>query len=167
MDRLQILERLSRLLMTHELMLVTAESCTGGGVAAACTDLAGSSGWFEHGVVSYSNTAKQQLLGVSDSVLQQYGAVSEQTVQAMVAGAASDRQVALAVSGIAGPGGGSEHKPVGTVWFAWGDAMTRSPKKRWHRDSCDRVAVREQAVDYALEGMLNWLESSLQVVKEP
>ena len=165
MDRLQILERLSRLLMTHELMLVTAESCTGGGVAAACTDLAGSSGWFEHGVVSYSNTAKQQLLGVSDSVLQQYGAVSEQTVQAMVAGAASDRQVALAVSGIAGPGGGSEHKPVGTVWFAWGDAMTQ--ESRCHLFFGDRVAVREQAVDYALEGMLNWLESSLQVVKEP
>lgn len=165
MDRLLILERLSQFLINHNVMLVTAESCTGGGVAAACTDLAGSSTWFEHGVVSYSNAAKQRFLGVPESILQEYGAVSEQTVRAMVAGASGDNQVALAVSGIAGPGGGSEQKPVGTVWFAWGNAQKQNASV--HLFQGDRVAVREQAVDCALEGMLSWLESSFQTVKEP
>src|SRR3990170_6882256 len=110
------------LLKAHGLMLATAESCTGGGVAQAITDVAGSSAWFERGFVTYSNLAKQQMLGVSEATLKQYGAVSEAVVREMVAGALknSTAQVALAVSGIAGPDGGTADKPVGTVWFAWG-----------------------------------------------
>ncbi|MDE2311380.1 MAG: nicotinamide-nucleotide amidohydrolase family protein, partial [Betaproteobacteria bacterium] len=110
------------LLKAQGLMLATAESCTGGGVAQAITDVAGSSAWFERGFIAYSNQAKQQMLGVSEATLNQHGAVSEATVREMAAGALqrSGAHVALAVSGIAGPDGGTPDKPVGTVWFAWG-----------------------------------------------
>jgi len=134
----------------HE-KLVTAESCTGGWVAKACTDLAGSSAWFDRGFVTYSNESKQELLGVSAQTLALHGAVSEQTVREMVAGAlASSRaQWALAISGIAGPGGGSAGKPVGTVWVAWGGPggwlLARD-----YRFAGDRDAVRRQAVETAL-----------------
>ncbi|MEQ1556065.1 MAG: nicotinamide-nucleotide amidohydrolase family protein, partial [Gallionella sp.] len=109
-------------LKAHGLMLVTAESCTGGGVAQAVTDIAGSSAWFERGFVTYSNLSKQQMLGVAEATLIAHGAVSEAVVREMVSGALthSEAQVALAVSGIAGPDGGSLDKPVGTVWFSWG-----------------------------------------------
>jgi nicotinamide-nucleotide amidase len=109
------------LLKSHGLMLATAESCTGGGVAQAITEVAGSSAWFERGFVTYSNLSKQQMMGVREATLKQHGAVSEMTVREMVAGALqhSAAQVALAVSGVAGPGGGTAEKPVGTVWFAW------------------------------------------------
>ena len=101
--------------------LVTAESCTGGWIAKICTDLPGSSSWFERGFVTYSNASKQELLGVSARTLERHGAVSEATVREMVSGALRHSHAVwgLAVSGIAGPGGGSEDKPVGTVWFAW------------------------------------------------
>jgi nicotinamide-nucleotide amidase len=110
------------LLKSHGLMLATAESCTGGGVAQAITEVAGSSAWFERGFITYSNLSKQQMLGVRETTLRQHGAVSEATVREMVAGALqhSAAQVSLAVSGIAGPDGGTADKPVGTVWFAWG-----------------------------------------------
>ncbi len=123
------------LLKSHGMMLATAESCTGGGVAQAITEVAGSSAWFERGFVTYSNLSKQQMLGVRESTLKQHGAVSEMTVREMVAGALqhSSAQVALAVSGIAGPDGGTAEKPVGTVWFAWGlkDGETRAQRLNW------------------------------------
>ena len=102
-------------------MLATAESCTGGMISAACTDLAGSSNWFERGFVSYSNDAKAELLGVDPVLIAAHGAVSEEVARAMAAGAVtrSCAQVSVAVTGVAGPTGGSRAKPVGTVWFAW------------------------------------------------
>lgn len=142
-------------LKAHGLLLVTAESCTGGGVAQAVTDIAGSSAWFERGFVTYSNLSKQQLLGVSASTLQQYGAVSEATVREMVTGALqhSDAQVALAVSGIAGPSGGTADKPVGTVWFAWG-LPSREVWAHCHHLTGTRAEIRAQAVRVALQGVL-------------
>src|SRR4030067_3796017 len=110
------------LLKAHGLKLATAESCTGGGVAHAVTDVAGSSAWFERGFITYSDLAKQQMLGVSEATLKQHGAVSEAVVREMVAGALANSaaQVALAVTGIAGPDGGTPDKPGGTGWFSWG-----------------------------------------------
>lgn len=141
-------------LKAHGLMLTIAESCTGGGVAHAITEVAGSSAWFERGYVTYSNLSKQQMLGVSSATLAQHGAVSEATVREMVAGALahSAAQVALAVSGIAGPDGGTTDKPVGTVWFAWG--MTQGACiSRFHHLSGNRSQIREQAVRIALQGV--------------
>ncbi len=146
-------------LKAHGLVLATAESCTGGGVAQAITDVAGSSAWFDRGFVTYSNRSKQQLLDVSPATLLQHGAVSEATVREMVAGALqhSDAQVAVAVSGIAGPDGGTPDKPVGTVWFAWGlqDGMTLAQR---HQLKGDRAAVRAQSVRIALQGIIDLLE---------
>ena len=148
------------LLRSHGLMLATAESCTGGGVAQAITEVAGSSAWFERGFVTYSNQSKQQMLEVRESTIRQYGAVSEMTVREMVAGALqhSSAQVALAVSGIAGPDGGTAEKPVGTVWFAWGlkDGETRA--QRYQLDG-NRSEVRAQAVHIALQGVVNFLNN--------
>lgn len=137
--------------------LATAESCTGGWVAKTITDIAGSSDWFERGFVTYSNAAKQELLDVDAGLIEGHGAVSAPVVQAMVAGALahSRAEVALAVSGIAGPGGGSTEKPVGTVWFAWGRTGSGSMTRR----ECfagDREAVRAQAVRTALFGLLEY-----------
>ncbi len=146
------------LLKSHGLMLATAESCTGGGVAQAVTDIAGSSAWFERGFVTYSNLAKQQMLGVSEATLNQHGAVSEATVREMVAGAlaSSTAQVALAVSGIAGPDGGTPDKPVGTVWFAWGLKHGSTHAQR-HLITGNRAEVRAQAVHVALQGVVDLL----------
>ncbi|MEN8803360.1 MAG: nicotinamide-nucleotide amidase [Thiogranum sp.] len=131
--------------------LVTAESCTGGWVAKICTDLAGSSAWFERGFVTYSNDSKQEMLGVSAETLDRYGAVSEQVVQEMAAGALqnSHAQWALAISGLAGPGGGSGEKPLGTVCFAWAGPDGWVMNRRYRFDG-DREAVRRQAVSTAL-----------------
>jgi len=146
------------LLKSHGLMLATAESCTGGGVAQAITEVAGSSAWFERGFVTYSNLAKQQMLGVRAETLKQHGAVSEAAVRDMVAGALknSAAQVALAVSGIAGPEGGTQGKPVGTVWFAWGTNNGETHAQR-HCLGGDRAEVRAQAVQIALQGVINLL----------
>ena len=137
--------------------LAVAESCTGGLIAAACTDLAGSSAWFERGLVSYSNRAKQELLGVPASLLTAHGAVSEPCVRAMVEGlmARAPVQHAVAVSGIAGPGGGTADKPVGTVWIAW--ASTTGVRTRVYAFTGDRQAVREQAVAAAFAGLAEQL----------
>jgi nicotinamide-nucleotide amidase len=136
-------------------LLATAESCTGGWVAEAVTATAGSSGWFDCGFITYSNEAKQSLLGVSDTVLHRHGAVSEATVAAMVAGtlARSQANLALATSGIAGPAGGSDSKPVGTVCFAWG-LRGATPEMETLRFDGDRESVRRQAVAHALQGLL-------------
>ena len=128
------------------------------GVASAVTDIAGSSAWLDRGFVTYSNQAKVDMLGVSDVTLERFGAVSESTVREMVAGVLrhSQAQVALAVSGIAGPGGGTPDKPVGTVWFAWGikEGETIS---RLHLLAGDRAEIRAQAVRIALQGVLDLL----------
>ncbi len=151
-------QTLGELLTQHRMMLTTAESCTGGGVAHAITDIAGSSQWFERGFVTYTNTAKIEMLGVSPTTLAQHGAVSEAVVREMVAGALthSHAQIALAVSGIAGPGGGTPEKPVGTVWFAWGIAHETFLVQR-HLLPGDRAAVRQQSITIALRGVMQLL----------
>ncbi|WP_376690063.1 CinA family protein [Wenzhouxiangella sp. EGI_FJ10409] len=138
--------------------LVTAESCTGGWIAKVCTDLPGSSEWFERGLVSYSNEAKRELLGVKAGNVQRFGAVSEEVAAAMARGAVDNSRadVAVSVSGIAGPGGGSPDKPVGTVCFGWalpGDIV----ETEIHRFTGDRDEVRRASVARALEGLLERL----------
>jgi nicotinamide-nucleotide amidase len=139
--------RLAAALQRRGESLATAESCTGGWVAKICTDVAGSSAWFERGFVTYSNASKQELLGVAADTLERYGAVSEQTVQEMATGVLknSHAEWALAISGLAGPGGGSREKPVGTVWFAWAGPRGWSMSRRYRFDG-DRDAVRRQSV---------------------
>jgi nicotinamide-nucleotide amidase len=146
------------LLKSHGVMLATAESCTGGGVAQAITEIAGSSAWFERGFVTYSNLSKQQMLGVEAATLEQYGAVSDAVVREMVAGALrySAAQMALAVSGIAGPDGGTPDKPVGTVWFAWGIKNSVMQTQRYQLAG-NRSEVRAQAVRIALQGVIDML----------
>ena len=143
------------------LVLATAESCTGGWVSEALTMVSGSSDWFDRGFVTYTNAAKQEMLGVSAATLQAHGAVSEQTVREMVSGALahSRAQVALAVSGVAGPTGGTPAKPVGTVCFAWGAAGRPSVTQTRHFAG-DRYAVRRQSVIEALEGVLRIVQQS-------
>jgi nicotinamide-nucleotide amidase len=138
-------------------MIATAESCTGGLVAGAVTAVAGSSAWFERGFVTYSNLAKEQQLGVAPSTIERFGAVSEETAKEMAQGAIrrSPAQWAVAVTGIAGPEGGSPDKPVGTVWFAWAGPDHVQTLKRQFRG--DRTAVRETSVRVALEGLVDRL----------
>jgi nicotinamide-nucleotide amidase len=137
-------------------MAATAESCTGGWIAKCMTDVAGSSAWFDRGFVTYSNAAKQDMLGVDAAVLESEGAVSEATVAAMVRGALahSRADIAVAVSGIAGPGGGRPGKPVGTVCFAW---ATRDglPRLATCHFQGDRDTVRQHTVAHALQGLLD------------
>ena len=146
-------------LKAQSTMLATAESCTGGWVAQAVTAIAGSSDWFDRGFVSYSNVAKQEMLGVSAGTLAKHGAVSEQTAREMAAGALahSRAQVALAITGVAGPGGGSPDKPVGMVCFAWArkGAETVAQTRQFEGD---RESVRRQSVRAALRGLLDLLE---------
>nr|WP_275445827.1 MULTISPECIES: CinA family protein [unclassified Halomonas] len=153
-------ERLQHACLARRRSVTTAESCTGGGVACAITDIAGSSEYFETGYVTYSNAAKIRLLNVPQATLDAYGAVSRETVMAMVAGACreSGADVGVAISGVAGPGGGSAQKPVGTVWFAWGNVQTQQAECQ--RFDGDRRAVREQAVRVALQGLIRWLEEA-------
>ena len=147
-----------RHLLERGLFLTTAESCTGGWVAKAVTDIAGSSQWFTEGWVTYSNEAKRSHLGVAAGVLKRHGAVSEAVVSAMARGALrrAGAQVAVAVSGIAGPGGAVPGKPVGTVWFAW---VLRAGARTQVRTMCKqfrggRDVVRSSAVRYALRGVI-------------
>jgi nicotinamide-nucleotide amidase len=147
-------EQVAKEVQQHKLMLVTAESCTGGWVAKALTDLPGSSAWFDAGVVTYSYEAKEALLGVNPGTLERTGAVSEETVMEMVSGALArfGAGVAIAVTGIAGPGGGTPDKPVGTVWVGWKRRGGYAHAKLFHFDG-DREAVRRQTVAAALIGM--------------
>ena len=143
-------QALADTLLRRQWMLATAESCTGGMVAAACTDLAGSSGWFERGFVTYSNAAKTQMLGVDAQLIASQGAVSEPVARAMAEGALqhSGAQLALAITGVAGPGGGTDAKPVGMVWFAFaGPWGVHSAMQHF---TGDRGAVRQAAASYAL-----------------
>ncbi|KAF7600800.1 MAG: damage-inducible protein CinA [Candidatus Dactylopiibacterium carminicum] len=154
-DLISLATRVGEALMSRHWQLGTAESCTGGLVSALVTEVAGSSAWFDRGIVSYSNEAKVELLGVSPLTLHAHGAVSEQTVREMLSGvlARSSAQVAVAVSGIAGPGGGTAEKPVGTVCFGW--------QRRGVEAVCEtlllpgsRAEVRRAAAQIALAGVL-------------
>lgn len=140
--------------------LATAESCTGGWVAKCCTDLAGSSAWFERGFITYSDAAKMNMLSVQQTALQQHGAVSEAVVRQMAQGArrSAGLEVALAVTGIAGPDGGSAEKPVGTVWFAWDIEGQGTSSECMHFEG-DRQSVRRQSVRYVLRSLLQRLGS--------
>jgi nicotinamide-nucleotide amidase len=146
--------------MTRSWFLATAESCTGGLIAATCTDLAGSSNWFERGFVTYSNAAKTELLGVDAALIGQHGAVSEAVVRAMAQGAIqhSRAQVAVAVTGVAGPGGGTADKPVGTVWFGFATPTGVTTETR--RFDGDRAAVRSATVQHALNRLLTLLQGA-------
>ncbi len=152
--------RLGEALLARGWQLAAAESCTGGWVAQAATAIAGSSNWFDRGFVTYSNEAKQDMLGVQAATLAAHGAVSEAVVREMVAGALarSRADLALAISGIAGPAGGSAEKPVGTVWIAWGLRAGPQRAQRFHFDG-DRAEVRCQSVAAALQGALQLLQA--------
>ncbi len=146
--------QLGQQLAKRELMVATAESCTGGLVAGAITEVAGSSSWFERGYVTYSNHAKVEALDVAPDLIEQHGAVSEEVARAMAEGAlvASRAQWAVSITGIAGPGGGTPGKPVGTVCFAFADASGVTSETM--RFDGDRAQVREQSVAHALGGLL-------------
>jgi nicotinamide-nucleotide amidase len=150
--------RVGQALQARNLKLCTAESCTGGGVAQAITEIAGSSDWFERGFVTYSNEAKQDMLDVPVALLEQHGAVSEEVAAAMASGALANSraQVALSTTGIAGPGGAVPGKPVGTVCFGWVlDGTVRTERLVF---AGDRQAVREQTVVHSLQGLLQALQ---------
>ena len=151
--------RVGARLKKRRLKLATAESCTGGWIAQAVTSIAGSSDWFERGFVTYSNQAKKEMLGVRARTLSRHGAVSEAAAKEMAAGALarSRAQVAIAVTGIAGPGGGSRTKPVGTVCFAWA-RKRRAPESVVRRFSGNREGIRRRSVAFALQGLLDRLE---------
>ena len=145
---------LAEILQKRGWMMATAESCTGGLIAGACTDLPGSSAWFERGFVTYSNAAKTGMLGVDAALIDTHGAVSEPVARSMAEGAQrrARAQVSVAVTGVAGPTGGSVGKPVGTVWFGWCvNGETTSERQRFDGD---RAAVRQATVAHALAGLL-------------
>ncbi|MCQ4296496.1 CinA family protein [Pseudomonas stutzeri] len=154
MDITELAARLGEELQRLGAQVTTAESCTGGGIAEAVTRIAGSSAWFEVGYITYSNVQKTRQLGVPAALFEQVGAVSSEVVQAMVQGArqSSGARFAVAVSGVAGPGGGTAEKPVGTVWIAWADGAQVYAQRQLF--SGDRQAVREQTVAAALQGLI-------------
>jgi nicotinamide-nucleotide amidase len=154
-----LVTRLAQSLLVRQWTLATAESCTGGLIAATCTDLAGSSQWFERGFVTYSNEAKSEMLSVDAALIGAHGAVSEVVARAMAHGAVrhSRAQVAVAVTGVAGPTGGSPDKPVGTVWFGFMvDGRLSSEMRRFDGD---RAQVRTQTVAHALRGLISLLDT--------
>ncbi|MFL2531931.1 MAG: CinA family protein [Porticoccaceae bacterium] len=152
-----IAERVGNQLLQKKAKITTAESCTGGGIAEAITATAGSSQWFEYGYITYANRAKKQLLNVSQKTLDAYGAVSEQVVEQMAVGAihSSGANYAIAVSGIAGPDGGSAEKPVGTVWVCW--ITPETTRVEQYQLQGDRQAVREQVIKISLQELLHQL----------
>ena len=153
-DTSHLCTQLADALRSRGLTLATAESCTGGLIAAACTDLSGSSDWFERGFVTYSNAAKTELLGVPPALIDTHGAVSQPVARAMAEGAVahSHAHVSVAVTGVAGPTGGSADKPVGTVWFGW--CVNGTTHSACQRFDGDRAAVRAATVRHALAGLL-------------
>lgn len=153
-DLQQLTIQVAQVLLNRGWLLATAESCTGGWVAKCCTDLTGSSAWFDSGFIAYSNQAKHDMINVNEKTLAFSGAVSEQTVIEMAQGALqnSSANISVSISGIAGPAGGCDEKPVGTVWLAW--ATEKSAKAELHHFSGNRDAVRRQAVAIALKGII-------------
>jgi len=160
------LTHIARALVQQGALLATAESCTGGLIAGACTDLAGSSAWFDRGFVTYSNAAKTDMLGVPAALIATHGAVSEPVARAMAEGALahSAARVSIAVTGVAGPSGGSAEKPVGTVWFGW-CVHGRTHSERRHFDG-DRAAVRAQTVAHALQQLLRLWGNAAAISKQ-
>lgn len=152
-----ILSVAEKLIETNQ-MLAVAESCTGGWLAKVCTDLPGSSNWFDRGFVTYSNEAKQEMLGVPKSVIAEFGAVSEQTVEAMVRGVLSNSHAhwSISISGVAGPDGESDINPVGSVWFGWMHKGQNPTTIKKHFTG-DRDRVRQQSVEFALEELVKLL----------
>ena len=150
----ELVKQLAAKLTEKGWMLATAESCTGGMIAAACTDLAGSSQWFDRGFVTYSNEAKTEMLGVPAELIAKHGAVSEEVVRAMAEGAIrhSRAQVSIAVTGVAGPGGGSVEKPVGTVWVGW--CVGRSIHSMPLNLQSTRAQIRKETASHALKTLL-------------
>lgn len=157
-----LVERLAQALLTRGWTLASAESCTGGLIAGACTERGGASDWFDRGFVTYANAAKVELLGVPAALIEAHGAVSQEVAHAMAAGAAARAHTAcaLAVTGVAGPSGGSPDKPVGTVWFGWHTPAGTATERR--RFDGDRHAVRRAAVAYALAGLLRRIAPDAQ-----
>lgn len=163
MSELEILaERLGGLLLERGEWLAAAESCTGGWLAQSVTAIAGSSAWFDRGFVTYSNAAKVEMLGVPEATLERHGAVSEAVARAMAQGALvnSGADWTVAITGVAGPGGGSPQKPVGTVCFAWA-SKAGGCEARTCYFSGDRAAVREQSVRFALSGLLERVDTTV------
>lgn len=152
----QLAAQVGKKLKEKEWKLATAESCTGGGVAYWITSIPGSSDWFERGFVTYSNLAKEEMLDVSPATLNSYGAVSEQTAREMAEGALrhSQAQISIAITGIAGPTGGTREKPVGTVWFSWA-GVNFTTQTKMMAFTGTRTQVREQSIVIALENLLN------------
>jgi nicotinamide-nucleotide amidase len=152
-----LVERIATALKARRQFMATAESCTGGLIAGACTEVSGSSDWFERGFVTYSNAAKCELLGVPAALIEAHGAVSEPVARAMAAGAVANAHAhwSVAVTGIAGPTGGSADKPVGTVWFGW--ATPEGVFTERQQFAGDRAAVRRATVAHALAGLLQRL----------
>jgi len=157
---LALCAELATVLQDKGWLLAAAESCTGGLIAGACTELPGSSNWFERGFVTYSNQAKQELLGVDPAAIAAHGAVSEVVVRAMAFGAVrhSRAQASVAVTGVAGPSGGSAAKPVGTVWFGFSVAGRLTSET--HRFDGDRRAVRQATVEHGLRRLLELLRAT-------
>ncbi|SON48073.1 conserved hypothetical protein [Vibrio tapetis subsp. tapetis] len=151
---------LGQYLQASKQVMTTAESCTGGGLSMAITDIAGSSAWFDRAFVTYSNEAKMEMLGVNESTLMTHGAVSEAVVEEMAAGALthSNATIAVSISGIAGPGGGSKEKPVGTVCFGFSD-QSGWCKISTQLFSGNRSEVREKAIVYSLRVLIEYLQS--------
>ncbi len=157
-----LVQQLAQTLLAKKLSIALAESCTGGLLAAHLTDLSGSSQWFERGFVTYSNQAKEESIGVAHALIERYGAVREEVARAMAEGVLNNSraQVSIAITGIAGPGGGTVNKPVGMVCFAWGIRennliQTRSQTKQL---SGDRQGIREEACVYVLKKIINEIE---------
>ncbi len=157
---LELAQQVGLLLLNQGVLLTTAESCTGGGIAALITEIAGSAQWFDRGFVTYSNASKEELLGVSHELITQYGAVSEEVVKAMTEGALSYSKAswAVAVSGIAGPTGGTEEKPVGTVCIAWQCRHQSAEAQTYHFEG-NRQQVRHTTARYALQGLISRLDN--------
>ena len=153
-----LINLLAEKLVDAQYMLATAESCTGGGIAQALTDISGSSQWFDSGLVTYSNEAKQRLLGVPGELIAQWGAVSKPVAKSMAEGAAGQQgvDVAVSVTGIAGPTGGTKDKPVGTVWIAWKLPNNQSEARCFQFDG-DRAAIREATINAAITGLIERL----------
>lgn len=157
-NSIQLAERVGAALKSRKFLLSIAESCTGGGVCAAVTDIAGSSEWFDCGFVTYSNSSKTEILNISASLIAQHGAVSEEIAAAMAEGALanSEAHIAISTTGIAGPGGAVPGKPVGTVCFGWVVGGVSHTERKVFQG--DRIAVREQTVNHALEKLLRFLD---------
>lgn len=160
---IELSNRLGQLLLENKLMIATAESCTGGGIAQAITEISGSSAWFDRGFVTYSNQAKIQMLDVNPETLEKYGAVSEQVAIEMAQGAInnSHADIAATVTGIAGPTGGSDEKPVGLVYIGW-KVKGFIEGCQLHRFTGDRSMIRQQTIYFALEEMIKLTDKWLK-----